>query len=134
MSVGERIAPLLGRLALSGYFIWLAIEYTRSFWFWNETFARHGLTGGPPVVVLIILLVFLGGLGLLLGFRTQIAALVLFAFTIIFSLLMYDYWSASDVNVKEIERELFYKSLAIAGGLLMTIGLGGGGFSLDNRK
>jgi putative oxidoreductase len=134
MSVGERIAPLLGRLVLSGYFIWLGTEYTRNFYYWNELFAKQGLDGGPPLMVFIILLVFLGGFGLLLGFRTQIAALVLFAFTMIFSLLMYDYWSASDSGVKAIERDLFFKSLAIAGGLLMTIGLGGGKFALDNKK
>ena len=134
MSVGERIAPLIGRFVLSGYFIWLAIEYSRNFYYWSELFAKHGLTGGPPLMVFIILLVFLGGMGLLLGFRTQIAAMVLFGFTMIFSLLMYDYWSAADASVKAIERDLFFKSLAIAGGLLMTIGLGGGKFALDNRK
>jgi putative oxidoreductase len=134
MSVGERIAPLIGRLALSGYFLWLAFEYTRSFYYWNELFESRGLTGGPPVMVLIILIVFLGGLGLLLGFRTQVAALVLFAFTMIFSFLMYDYWAAADASVKAIERDLFFKSLAIAGGLLLATGLGGGKFALDNKK
>lgn len=134
MSIGEKIAPLLGRFVLSGYFLWLATEYARSFYYWSDIFEKKGLAGGPPVMVLIILIIFLGGLGLLLGFRTQIAALVLFTFTMIFSLMFYDYWAASDIGIKEVERDLFYKSIAIAGGLLMTIGLGGGQFALDNRK
>jgi putative oxidoreductase len=132
MSFSELISPLIGRLALAWFF--LSEVYTRA-GNWDGqvallTFANYP---APPVLLALALIVMvLGGLSLLLGFHARHGAVLLFGFTVVATVLMHDYWHLKDAAARAADYEIFARNVAIAGGLLLVVGMGAGPFSLDN--
>lgn len=134
MSFGESIAPLLGRLLLSWFFLSEAYRYADD---WSGTTTLLAMKGLPaPGILLFVALaaMVMGGLSLLFGLRTRLGALALFAFTIVATAVMHDYWKLHEAATRQADYDIFVRNLAIAGGLLVLVGLGGGGFALDNVK
>jgi putative oxidoreductase len=134
MSLAEIISPLLGRLALAWFF--LSDAYMRATE-WNSTVALLAAKHIPaPGVMLFVALsaLILGSLSLLLGFRTKAGALLLFAFTIASTVLLHNYWVLQDVAERQADYQLFIRNVAIAGGLLLLLGIGPGRFAADNAK
>lgn len=74
-----------------------------------------------------------GSLALLFGFGTRIAAIVLAGFTLVASFFFHAFWAvpADQVFVAQL---LFYKNVAVVGGLLAIAANGAGGLSLDARR
>ncbi|MBA4164970.1 MAG: LysR family transcriptional regulator [Erythrobacter sp.] len=69
----------------------------------------------------------IGGLALLVGFKTRIAAIALALFTLAAALTFH--FQLGDQN----QFIHFFKNLAMAGGLLQIVAFGAGRFSLDRR-
>ena len=95
--------------------------------------ASGGLPGWFAVPALAVEL--LGGLAILVGWRTRWAALALAVFTVAAAVL-YHYipaQAASDPAAAMGQMINFSKNIAIAGGLLVLAGLGAGRLSLDVR-
>lgn len=132
MSFSELISPLLGRLALSWFF--LSEAYTRaSQWDANVSLLSMLNVPVPPLLLAIALVVmFLGGLALLFGYHARHGAMLLFGFVIVATFFMHDYWHLKNAAERASDYEIFARNVAIAGGLLMVIGLGAGPFALDN--
>ena len=70
----------------------------------------------------------LGGLALVLGYRTRLVALALAIFSILAALSFHS--ALADQN----QFIHFFKNIAMAGGLLQVVAFGGGRFSLDARR
>jgi uncharacterized membrane protein YphA (DoxX/SURF4 family) len=66
-----------------------------------------------------------------LGFRTRAGALALFAITIAATVTMHDYWHLRVAAARSADFDIFARNIAIAGGLLMLIGMGSGRFAID---
>jgi putative oxidoreductase len=133
MSFGESIAPLLGRLVLAWFFMVQAIRYLRD---WNDTallLSMKAVPAPPLVMVLAIIVVVLGSLSLLLGYRTRIGALALFAVTLAAATTLHDYWHVTAAQARDADFDIFARDVAISGGLLMLIGMGSGRFAMDNK-
>ena len=75
----------------------------------------------------------LGSLALLAGFGTRIAALVLAAFTLMASFFFHAYW-AVPADQAFVTQLLFFKNIAVVGGLLALAANGAGAWSLDGRN
>ena len=88
----------------------------------------------PQVGVAIALVIELfGGLALLLGYRTRVAAIALAVFTLVASFFFHAYW-AVPAEQQMMQQLMFFKNIAITGGLLAFAAFGAGGFSLDARR
>ena len=88
----------------------------------------------PQVGVAIALVIELfGGLALLIGYRTRFAALALAVFTLVASFFFHAYW-ALPAEQQMMQQLMFFKNIAIAGGLLAFAAFGAGGLSLDARR
>lgn len=74
-----------------------------------------------------------GSLALLFGFGTRIAAIVLAGFTLVASFFFHAFW-AVPADQAFVAQLLFYKNIAVAGGLLAIAANGAGGLSLDARR
>ena len=59
--------------------------------------------------------------------------MLLFGFTILASLGLHSYWTAADDAIRAAQYAVFIRDIAIAGGLLLVVGLGPGPFAIDNR-
>ena len=75
---------------------------------------------------LVIAIEVLGGLAVMLGWQTRIAAFLLAGFSLLSALLFH-------ANLgDQMQMIMFMKNISIAGGFLMIVSLGGGAFALDN--
>jgi putative oxidoreductase len=134
MSFGESIAPLFGRWVLAWFFLTQAYHHALD---WNNTALLLAMKAvpTPPATLLVTLIgLVMGSLSLLVGFRTRVGALVLFAITIGATVTLHDYWRLDVEVARAADFDIFARNIAIAGGLLMLIGMGSGKFGFDGGK
>lgn len=124
---------LLGRILFVVLFLPAGIGKLTGFSSTVGYIASVGLPA-PALGAVLALLVEIGGsLALLAGFGTRIAALVLALFTLGASVFFHAYWSAP-ADQAFVTQLLFFKNVAVAGGLLVLAAQGAGGWSLDARR
>jgi putative oxidoreductase len=131
MSFGESIAPFLGRLVLAWFYFVQAYRYAMD---WNGTVAllsSKGLPAAPVFLFIGLAGITLGAVSLLLGYRTRIGALTLFVITVWATVTMHDYWNLKAAAERTADYDIFARNIAITGGLLALIGMGGGRFGID---
>ncbi len=135
MSFGESIAPVVGRCMLAALFVLAGVGKIQN---WDETAASmtaHGISAAGPLLALSVVIEIGAGLALVAGFRTRLMALVLFLFTLAVSFVMHDFWTISDnAELARTQMQLFAKNMAIAGGLLLLVGMGAGRLSFDGWR
>ena len=88
----------------------------------------------PQLGAMVALVVEIGGgVALIAGFGTRVAAIVLAAFTLVASYFFHAYW-AVPADQQLIPQLLFYKNMAVIGGLLTIAAWGAGAWSVDARR
>lgn len=88
----------------------------------------------PTVAVAVGLLIeLLGGLALLFGFGARIAALALAVFTLAASFFFHAYW-ALPADQQMMQQLLFFRNVAVTGGLLAFAAFGAGAWSVDGAR
>jgi putative oxidoreductase len=141
---------LLGRLMICQIFIaagvskildWVGTQgYTgrefRAFFDWAGITAdvSNSIISAIPMLLAIAIAVELaGGLCLLLGYKTRLAAFALFAFLIPTTLIFHSFWRFPEAE-QQVQTIMFMKNLAIMGGLAMLMSFGPGRVSVDNKQ
>ena len=102
MSFAERIAPLLGRLAIAWYLVTRALDYAGN---WHGTMTlmvEHRIPVPQLLLLLALLLIFLGVASLVLGFHTQHGAMALFAFMLLVALFIHNFWTMADPALRAL--------------------------------
>jgi len=88
----------------------------------------------PTLGAVIAIVVEVGGsLALLAGFQTRLAALIMSVFAIAAGLFFHKFWAAP-ADQAVLQQIMFFKDLAIAGGLIMMTAFGAGAWSLDAKR
>ena len=95
--------------------------------------ASKGLPMPALGAVIAIVVEVLGGLALLAGFGTRVAALVLAVFTVAATVIFHAYW-AVPAEAQMVQQLMFFKNIAVVGGLLVLAAHGAGGWSLDAKR
>jgi putative oxidoreductase len=88
----------------------------------------------PALAAMIAIVVeVVGSVALLAGLQTRWVALIMCVFTLATALFFHRFWvdPAYQVTLQQI---MFFKNLAIAGGLLMLAAFGAGAWSMDARR
>jgi putative oxidoreductase len=133
MSFSELVSPLVGRFVLAWFFVVQAVTYAGT---WDATIqllALRNVPAPPAMLALALMVIALGSASLALGYHTRYGAMLLFAFTVTTSIVMHDYWNIAKPVDRMADYDLFTRDMAIAGSLLVLVGLGPGGFAIDNR-
>jgi putative oxidoreductase len=127
-------APVLfvARALLSLIFILSGVQKITGY---SGTAGYMEMMGVPSILLPIALLVEVGGgLALLVGWQTRLAALALAGFSVVAGYLFH--WLAitgADAMADMTQQIMFMKNVTIAGGMLAIIGTGPGAWSLDAR-
>jgi putative oxidoreductase len=124
------IVPLLARLALGGLFVLFGIRSIMAFAGSVGYFTKLGFPAPEAMVAVAIVIQILGGLALIIGWKTRWAAWLLVAYVVIATLMAHRYWEY-DAAQYVAQMTNFYKNLAIIGGLLMIATFGPGSMSVD---
>ncbi len=128
----EDVAALVGRVLLAALFIPAGFGKLMGFAGTVGYISSAGLPL-PQVAAAIAIIVELGlGLALLVGFKTRWAALGIAVFTVVASFGFHNYWSMPADKVM-LNQMMFFKNLAIVGGLLAFWAFGPGRLSVDKR-
>lgn len=95
--------------------------------------ASVGLPFPTMGAALALIVEIAGSLALLAGFATRISALILAVFTLVASFYFHAYW-AVPADQAFVTQLLFFKNIAVVGGLLAIAANGAGQSSLDARR
>lgn len=132
-NTAQNALNLAGRVLLAALFLPAGISKLTGF---EGTVGYIASVGLPlPVVgaVLALLVEIVGSVALIAGFGTRIAALVLAAFTLVASFFFHAFWAVPADQAFMVQL-LFFKNVAVVGGLLTLAANGAGGWSLDARR
>src|SRR5262245_49060667 len=119
--------PFLARVLMASLFIWDGVLQLRDPAATAKYFASVHIPFPGPAVWISILVHLLGGLALVLGFKTRWAAAVLLLLCL--GTAFGVHLTVGDIN----NMTHFYKNLAMAGGFLYVITYGAGGLSIDEE-
>lgn len=119
--------PLIGRTFLATIFIHAAINKIFDFAPTQTMMTEKGLPLAGILLGGTIVFQILGGLSLVLGYKTRLGAWLLILFLIPTTVIFHDFW---DVPAEKID---FLKNLSIMGGLLMITYFGAGPVSVDEH-
>src|SRR5690349_8955129 len=132
--IARYLLPPLGRLLLCGLFIWAGYEKLAAPRVTAAYFAETGIPLPALMVWVTIVIELVGGLALLLGFKTRLAALILAIWSLVTGFAVHFAAATTLTDAAAAYDNLihFYKNLAMAGGLLYVTAFGAGALSIDN--
>ena len=123
---------LAGRLLLALLFLPAGITKLSGFAGTVGYISSVGLPLPQVAAALALVVEIVGGVALIVGYRTRMVAFVLALFTLVASFFFHDYW-ALPADQQMIPQLLFFKNIAVVGGLLTLAAWGAGAWSVDGR-
>jgi putative oxidoreductase len=133
MNALQNPLALIGRILLAILFIPAGFGKIAGFTGAVGYATAMGLPMAQVGVAIALVIELFGGLALLIGYRTRIAALLLALFTLVASFFFHAYWSLP-ADQQMMQQLMFFKNIAITGGLLAFAAFGAGAFSVDARR
>lgn len=126
MKTFQSLAAPAGRILISLIFVVSGISKLGNF---SGTQGYMESVGVPGMLLPVVIAVeLLGGLAIILGWHTRIAAFLLAGFSLVSAVLFHANFG------DQMQMIMFMKNLALAGGFLMIVALGAGPWSFDNRN
>jgi len=126
MQTFQALAAPAGRILISLIFVISGFGKISNF---AGTQAYMESVGVPGALLpLVIALELLGGLAIIVGWHTRLAAFLLAGFSLVSGLLFHANFG------DQMQTIMFLKNLALAGGFLMIVSHGAGPYSIDNRQ
>lgn len=124
---------LIGRLLLALLFVPAGIGKITGFAGTAGYIASKGLPMPELGAALAIVVELGGGLALIAGFGTRVAALALALFTLVATFFFHNYWGVPAEQAM-VQQLMFFKNIAVIGGLLVLATHGAGAWSVDARR
>jgi putative oxidoreductase len=122
----KNIIDLLGRVMLSFIFLYEAYD---SIFYFKETKVKmtyYGLTWNQDMLLFgAIFLLLLGGIMLLVGYRTGLATVLLLLYWVPVTFIVHSFWNDPEPE-RRMESIFFMKNMAIVGGMLVIWANGAG--------
>jgi putative oxidoreductase len=116
--------PLIGRVLLSAIFLKSGIDKLLDPGATAGYMSSKGIPFANILILPTIVVLLLGGLSVLLGYRAKLGAWLLIGFLIPATLIFHTRFPEEEIA--------FFKNLGLIGGLLMIATFGSGKLSLDN--
>jgi putative oxidoreductase len=121
--VGRALFAALFLAAAPGHFQPQTVAYA----------ASQGVPLASLLVPLTGVMLLVGGLSVLLGYRARYGAAVLAAFLVPVTLMMHKFWAIPDPMAAMMQQIMFMKNVALTGASLLLVYFGAGPHSLDAR-
>ena len=128
----QNYTSLAGRFFLALIFITSGVGKIGNFEGTIGYMGSHGIPMPSILLVGAISFLLLGGLSLILGYKTKYGVLMLLIFLIPATLIFHPFWAVPEDMVK-MQTIAFLKNIAIMGGLLTVLAHGPGRLSMDKK-
>lgn len=133
MNALQNPLALIGRILLAVLFVPAGFGKIAGF----EGAVGYATSAGLPMatagVAIALVIELFGGLALLIGYRARIAALALAVFVLVAAVFFHNYWAMPEAQ-QMMQQLMFFKNVAIAGGLLAFAAFGAGAWSVDGTR
>lgn len=126
MNTFQSLAAPTGRILISLIFVISGLKKIAGYAGTQGWMESMGVPGA--LLPLVIALEVLGGLAVILGWHTRLAAFLLAGFSLLSAVLFHANFG------DQMQMIMFMKNLALAGGFLMIVSHGAGPWSIDNRN
>ena len=127
MTSVQRYLPVLGRILLAVLFVMSGISKLTDPAGTIGYIQSAGLPLPNIAYGIALTVELLGGILLIVGYRTRLVALILAVFTVAAAIGFHAHFADQNQMIH------FMKNIAITGGLLQIVAFGAGAFSLDSR-
>ena len=125
MNTIQKLSSPVGRVFIAMIFIMAGLNKIGGYAATQGYMESVGVPG--MLLPLVIVLEVLGGLAVLVGWQTRLAAFALAGFSLISAVIFHANFG------DQMQMILFMKNIAIAGGFLFLVANGPGAFAVDNR-
>ena len=122
----EKVSQLLARVFLGHIFLLAGLSKIGGYAETQGYMEAMGVPGG--LLPLVIALEIIGGLAIIVGWKTKLASIALAGFTVAAAVLFHNNFA------DQTQMILFMKNIAITGGFLLLAVHGAGAYSIDNRR
>ncbi|MBI4088467.1 DoxX family protein [Candidatus Kaiserbacteria bacterium] len=122
----EQLIPnliVLGRLIFGAYWIFSGAMHFMSLNALTGYAQSKGVPQPKLAVTLTGALVILAGIAILFGVYLEWAVLALILFIVPVTLVMHNFWAATDPNMKMFDQAMFFKNIALIGASLFLLAL-----------
>ncbi|GJM34429.1 MAG: hypothetical protein DHS20C18_34300 [Saprospiraceae bacterium] len=124
------IIDLIARVSLAFLFLWEAYDSINFFQSTKALMTEYGITWKQDfLLVMTISMLILGGILLLIGYRSGFGALLLLFYWVPVTFIVHSFWNDAP-EFRRVESIAFMKNFAITGGLLMVMANGSGKYSV----
>ena len=124
---------LVGRLLLALLFLPAGLSKISGFAGTVGYIASKGMPMPTAAAVIAIIIEVVAPLALIAGFGTRWAALVLAGFTVVATFVFHNFW-AMPADQAMMQQLMFFKNIAVVGGLLILAAHGAGAWSVDAKR
>ena len=127
-----KYVPLIGRILFSISFLMAGFTH-----FMPQSLAYANMSGVPMANILVPfsgVLAFIGGLGIVLGYKAKLAGWLIVIFLVPVTFIMHKFWTVTDPMQQQMAMAFFIKNLAMLGGALLIAYFGAGPVSIDAMK
>lgn len=123
---------LLARLALAYIFIESALNHAGDLTKFAATFKNFQLPAplGVPMAALAVLVELAGGIALVVGYRIRETAILMIVFLLVTIFIGHRFWEFEDA-ARRMHIIQIKKNVAITGGFLLLLVVGGGRYALS---
>lgn len=126
-------AALIGRLLLAFLFVYSGFGKIGGFEGTAASIAAKHVPMPEIATTIAIVIEFIGGLMIVVGWRARWAAFAVAAFTLVATILYHNFWAMADAAIAGTNKIMFMKNIAVIGGLLLVYAFGPGRLSIDRR-
>lgn len=121
---------LLSRIFLATIFLFEAYDSIAYFEQTKRTMDAYGLSGNQDILLTgAIILLSLGGILILIGYKASFGAFLLMVYWIPLTFIVHSFWN-DPIEVRRLQSIMFMKNIAITGGLLAVLVNGAGKYSV----
>ncbi|NOR62539.1 MAG: DoxX family membrane protein [Rhodobacteraceae bacterium] len=122
----EKLAMPVGRVLIAMMFVMAGFGKIVDYAGTQGYMEMMGVPGA--LLPLVIITEIGGGLAIILGWQTRLAALALAGFSLISAVIFHADFA------DQMQMTMFLKNVSIAGGFLFLVAHGAGAYALDNRQ
>ena len=130
MDALNRYGSLIGRLLIAVIFVLSGFNKIGGFEGTVGYIASKGLPLPQLGAILAIVVELGGGILLIVGWKTRLAAAVMMIFTVVAAVIFHNYWAAPP-EMAQNQMIHFLKNISMAGGLLYVVVFGSGALAMD---
>ena len=122
---------------LAGRILFSIIFIMSSFGHFGEQTIGYAASKGVPAAGVLVpisgIIELLGGLSIILGYKTKWGAWLIVLFLLPVTFMLHDFWTITDPMAQQMDMAAFMKNISMIGAALIIAYHGSGPLSLDNR-